>query len=138
LLEFQSDPVQDVTITGYVLNEEQTKLLMIYHERLDQWLPATGRLRDSEQPHEAAIREVLEGTGMAATPLDTQPYATTPHHHIYVLEADEAGVSPYELEERFDAQWLSRDEVLACRTISADAQAFARLNLRTVQVALPR
>jgi 8-oxo-dGTP pyrophosphatase MutT (NUDIX family) len=146
LLTFSSRPIRHVSVTGYVLNEDRTKLLMRYHERLDQWLPATGKLKDSELPHEAVVREVYEGTGLAATPLDVEasqildpvdgrrqaprPYVVSPDHHVYVLEASEDSVSPYDLEEHYDAQWLDRDELLRCRTIAEDARSFAAENLR--------
>ncbi len=58
--------VKHFTVTGYVTNKERTKLLMVHHKKLGKWLPAGGHLEPNELPHEAAIREVKEETGVQA------------------------------------------------------------------------
>ncbi len=46
----------------YVLNGE--KVLLLFHKKLKKWLPPGGHLDPGELPHEAAIREAAEETGL--------------------------------------------------------------------------
>lgn len=59
--------IQEFIGTGYVLNRAHTKILLIHHKKFDKWLPPGGHCDTNEAPHEAAIREVFEETGIKAT-----------------------------------------------------------------------
>jgi len=48
--------------TIYVVNDGAT--LLHEHERLDMWLPPGGHVERDELPHEAALRECREETGL--------------------------------------------------------------------------
>jgi ADP-ribose pyrophosphatase YjhB (NUDIX family) len=50
------------TATAYIISEERT--LLIYHRKLEKWLPPGGHIDPNELPSEAAKREVLEETGL--------------------------------------------------------------------------
>ncbi|MFC7177514.1 NUDIX hydrolase [Halosegnis marinus] len=50
--------------TVYVVNDGAT--LLHEHERLDMWLPPGGHIDRDELPHEAALRECHEETGIEA------------------------------------------------------------------------
>ncbi|MFA6064912.1 MAG: NUDIX domain-containing protein [archaeon] len=50
------------TATVFVIHEK--KLLLLKQERSKFWLLPGGHIEDNELPHEAAIREVLEETGL--------------------------------------------------------------------------
>jgi 8-oxo-dGTP pyrophosphatase MutT (NUDIX family) len=52
------------TATTYVVNDGATALHE--HERLGMWLPPGGHVDRDELPHETAVREVAEETGLAA------------------------------------------------------------------------
>lgn len=56
----------DFTATGYVMNRERSKMLLVYHKKLEKWVPPGGHLEDNELPHECALREVVEETGIRA------------------------------------------------------------------------
>jgi ADP-ribose pyrophosphatase YjhB (NUDIX family) len=43
---------------------ENQKTLLIYHAKLEKWLPPGGHVEANETPAEAARREVLEETGL--------------------------------------------------------------------------
>jgi len=45
------------------------KVLLIKHKRLGTWLPVGGELEPGETPAEAAVRELLEETGLSGTPV---------------------------------------------------------------------
>lgn len=50
------------TATVYILEEQ--KVLLVYHRKINKWLPAGGHVEPNETPAEAAIREALEETGL--------------------------------------------------------------------------
>lgn len=50
------------TATLYVLDDD--KVLMIFHRKLNKWLPPGGHVEENELPHEAALRECEEETGV--------------------------------------------------------------------------
>jgi len=44
------------TVTGLVLNVGQDKALVVYHKKLQLWLPAGGHVESDELSHEAAVK----------------------------------------------------------------------------------
>jgi 8-oxo-dGTP pyrophosphatase MutT (NUDIX family) len=54
--------IRQFTSTVYVL--DAGKVLMIFHRKLQKWLPPGGHVDPNELPTEAGIREVLEETGV--------------------------------------------------------------------------
>lgn len=55
-------------------------ILLVHHKRIGAWLPPGGHLLDFELPHEAAVRETLEETGVAvrALSLGAMPESADP------------------------------------------------------------
>lgn len=132
---------RDFTATGYVVNPARTKILVIFHKKLQKWLPAGGHMESNELPHEAALREVFEETGVMARIVSDDPnmglmgkvdcqiprpysvlYQIIPqnskdveHIHVdfvYAMEADESELK-CQLEEVSRVEWLTKDEILA-------------------------
>lgn len=128
------------TSTGYVVNPDRTKLLVIFHNKLQKWLPAGGHVEPNELPHEAAIREVFEETGVNARIISDDPdmglsgvvdcqiprpysilYQIIPesrkdveHIHVdfvYIMEAEESELK-IQLEEVSRVEWLTKEEIL--------------------------
>lgn len=54
--------LRQFTATAYIIESE--RVLMIYHRKLQKWLPPGGHIDENELPYEAAIREALEETGV--------------------------------------------------------------------------
>lgn len=52
------------TATMYVVHDGKT--ILHHHQGLDLWLPPGGHIARDELPHEAALREVREETGIEA------------------------------------------------------------------------
>lgn len=50
------------TATVYILHEKS--VLLLYHQKLNKWLPPGGHLEPNELPSDGARREALEETGL--------------------------------------------------------------------------
>lgn len=50
------------TATAYII--EFNKVLLLFHKKLNKWLPPGGHLEVNETPEEAVLREVKEETGL--------------------------------------------------------------------------
>lgn len=127
------------TTTGVVMNANWDKTLLIFHKKLQKWLPAGGHVDAGELPHDAVVREVFEETGVKATLLDACPdlalnrvteiQIPTPicvlheliparkdkpeHMHydfIYLLVAENEDLNP-QFEEVCQAGWFDINEI---------------------------
>jgi 8-oxo-dGTP pyrophosphatase MutT (NUDIX family) len=76
--------------TMYVVNDGAT--LLHEHEKLGMWLPPGGHIDRDELPHEAALRETYEETGLAPRivadcgPYDTEQVESMPQPAAFMLE----------------------------------------------------
>ena len=52
------------TVAVFVVHAE--RVLLHYHRKLGKWLPPGGHVEDNELPDDAAVREVVEETGVRA------------------------------------------------------------------------
>ncbi|HEY9868720.1 MAG TPA: NUDIX domain-containing protein [Candidatus Obscuribacterales bacterium] len=53
---------QHFTASAVVIDNDH--VLLVHHRRIGAWLPPGGHIDDFEMPHEAAVREVFEETGV--------------------------------------------------------------------------
>lgn len=62
-----TDPnlTRDFTVAVFVVHEK--RILLQFHKKLQRWLPPGGHIEPNELPDEAAIREVMEETGVVCT-----------------------------------------------------------------------
>lgn len=65
---------KSITATVYIVNNN--KVLLHKHKKYNTWFPIGGHLESNELPHEAAIREAKEETGLDITLVKTEnvPY----------------------------------------------------------------
>ncbi len=130
------------TTTGYTVNKERTKILLVHHRGLGKWLPPGGHIEENETPHEAVLREVYEETGIVASPITNdehdlelkgtkeaqipRPYALMyqiipkskkdiEHIHLdmmFVLEADDSVEVKAQYKEVHDVKWVAKTDLL--------------------------
>ena len=135
-------------VSGFVMNQSHTKLLMVFHKKLGGWVIPGGHLEKDECPSDGAKREVLEETGVEAKILNyseaniqssakeiqvPNPYVTLEefipekngkeaHIHIdfiYLAEADENQTLIKQEVEVNDVKWMTLAEVLDSNTFNS-------------------
>jgi ADP-ribose pyrophosphatase YjhB (NUDIX family) len=133
---------RDFTATTFVVHEGRTLLLL--HRKLGEWFPPGGHIDPNELPDEAAVREVLEETGLevelltAGWPLGhvrvlPQPYCillediSPDHQHIDLIyfARVRGGSLAHSEREAHGARWLTWDE-LADPEINEDIRELGR------------
>lgn len=143
------------TATGLVINRAGNKALLIFHKKLQLWLPAGGHVDQGELPHEAAIREVFEETGIRATiinaseALDLQAgteiqlpaprfvlhefipaYKDKPAHmhydFLYHMLAQSDDCMLNDIECE-SVEWFSKEQLLTCKTSEATRKMYCLL-----------
>lgn len=160
LIEYSTGMKKQFTATGYVVNQDRTRMLMIFHKTLQCWLPPGGHVDPDEYPGDAALREVFEETGVRARhvgayaldlelddPTEVQlptPFAMSaqliPESHkdvehihmdsMYLLVAeDDTDLTAQESEVQ-DAQWFTKNQVLALSETKDSIHTFAHKQLK--------
>ncbi len=61
----------DFIVNIFIVNEN--RVLLIYHRKLDKWLPIGGHIELNEDPEEALFREVKEECGLEIEVLADKP-----------------------------------------------------------------
>lgn len=142
------------TATTFVVNNNHT--LLHLHKSLGIWLPPGGHIDRDELPHEAAIREVKEETGLtvelygSTTSLVSDSVIKLPmpqhllleninpyHQHIdfiYFGWVNSSKLNP-QINEAQDFQWLSSDGLRQHENLPADVLA---LGLEVLEILGPQ
>ncbi|WP_022873868.1 NUDIX hydrolase [Nesterenkonia alba] len=159
LIDYAAGMKKQFTATGYVVNPERTRMLMIFHKGLQCWLPPGGHVDPDEFPSDTVLREIREETGVEAHhigtgSLDLQlngstesqlplPFAMAaqliPESHkdiehihmdmMYLLEAADDATITAQESEVDAAQWFTQQEILNGLTTTDSVHAFAREHL---------
>lgn len=129
---------RELVASCYILSKD-LKTLLIFHKKLKKWLPPGGHSDENELPHETALREVKEETGLTVNLIDTGPllidewnahsiprpflcllenipaYGTNPQHqHIDMIFIGKIDETSHEIESSMNS--LMREE--ECRWFS--------------------
>ena len=70
------------TASGLVI--VHANVLLIHHKRIGAWLPPGGHIQPGEMPHEAAVREVFEETGVEVAVLSEAVPNTASTEHFFL------------------------------------------------------
>ena len=73
------------TATGIVINSEK-QVLMIFHNKLNVWLPPGGHVEENELPDTAVLREIFEETGIKAIIMSAKQESHLADEHCRELE----------------------------------------------------
>lgn len=127
------------TVATFVLDTwgGEPRLLLLFHRKLQRWLPPGGHVNENELPDEAAVREVFEETGvrvelvgekaLPADPVGCPRQLVIPqgiqlediepgHQHIdlvYFARPISGNSAVRRNHESEQAAWFSREEVMA-------------------------
>ena len=135
--------------TGFVMNLDHSKMLMVHHKKLNKWAAPGGHIEADETPTEAALREIFEETGVKATILEnenaqlcpkigTETQLTTPyvmlseyvpehgvvkaHYHldfVFLCEADENERIERQEIEVNEVKWMTWQEIMEINTFDS-------------------
>ena len=128
---------------------ETNEILLVKHKRFGVWLPPGGLIEEGEAPHEAAVREALEETGIKIEIIPMEQGISVPHckelpRPFAVYAMDIAGEGNYilhdtiylcravggklsaQFEEVDDAGWFSYDEFKRMETFENTAVTVAK------------
>lgn len=127
---------REFVATTYIFKDD--KMLFVYHNKLKKWVPPGGHLNQNELPHEGAIREAYEETGLKINLLSYETFelnsdnatnlpkpflimlekvpefgAMSEHQHIDFIYGAEVleGDLLENAEETTGIQWFTLDEV---------------------------
>ncbi len=117
----------DFTVAIFIVHDG--KILLIYHRKLDKWLPLGGHIELDEDPEQAALREAKEESGLDVELLGERPPTTSPgtraliaprfldihrisdtHEHIgliYWARPRNSATVTLATEEHHDIRWCS-------------------------------
>ncbi|PWU15889.1 MAG: NUDIX hydrolase [Verrucomicrobia bacterium] len=130
----------DFTVSVFVVHE--SKVLLIHHRGLDQWLPLGGHIELDEDPEAAAHREALEESGLEVELLGERPPTTGPgtraliaprfldihritgtHEHIGMIywARPKNGNLKLAAAEHHDIRWCSNAELNGLEPAMSDA-----------------
>jgi len=144
------------TATGLVVNPGRDKVLVIYHKKLQLWLPAGGHVEVGEMPHEAVVREVFEETGikarvinasqeLALSSIESEYQIPAPlfvlHEHIPAYKDKDEHMHYdfiYAMETELDTccaneheveavKWVTKEQLHALKTTEATAKMYSML-----------
>lgn len=110
--------IRHFTASAVVLDEED-RVLLVHHNKIGLWLYPGGHVDPNEAPAEAAVREVVEETGVQAVVLGEATFA----HAAVASHAAPWAVIEMDVTDSKDGQHRHIDFVYVCRASGGDLAA---------------
>ncbi len=134
----------DYTVRGVIVHEG--KVLLLFHHKLDFWLPPGGHVELDETPIEAVYREIKEETGLTKEHLEL----VLPFKDNLALERDEqfseAHPMPFDIDvhtinegghQHIDLAYIFRSDTAAIRAEEGGAQELKWCTLEEMRELTP-
>ncbi|VYU36897.1 NUDIX domain-containing protein [Clostridium tertium] len=145
----RENPLAHITSSGYIVNKDKTKVLMIYHNIYKSWSWTGGHADGDDDLLYVAIKEAKEETGVKNIKaldnkifsLDVLPVPAhikrgkniASHLHLsvaYLLEADENDELVIKEDENSGVKWIPIDEVSKYSTEADMVKLYEKFNDR--------
>ncbi|MFA6408928.1 MAG: NUDIX domain-containing protein [Gammaproteobacteria bacterium] len=91
------------TATVYIVSD--AKVLLLEHKKMASWLPPGGHVEENELPSEAALREVMEETGLQVELITSKSFQEEKHY----LEVNDPRTSLIPCPWRFLLEEISQN-----------------------------
>jgi 8-oxo-dGTP pyrophosphatase MutT (NUDIX family) len=130
-----------VTASVLVTSTARSRVLLIYHGKLDRWLQPGGHAEPGEtDPVQIAVREVYEETGVILPPdqlrfFDIDIHSIPPHQdcpqHLHYDFRFSCEIEPNSIRRGSDAkraEWFSRDEAIRLASDEGITRMVAKLH----------
>ncbi len=122
---------QHFCATACIVNKNTSKILFVFHKKLQKWLFVGGHINDNESPEEAVLREVKEETNLDVNLLGERypreddfikPFAmqrniiNDKHIHMdifYIAIAENPNELKLEESEVERYKWYSKEEIVS-------------------------
>lgn len=113
--------------SGFVVNPEHTKMLVVYHKIYDGWIYPGGHADGEQDVLSVAVREVLEETGLNVKVLNKEIFSLNSlpvmahikrgkfipaHTHldtVFLMESDDSKPLVYREDESKGVKWVDLD-----------------------------
>lgn len=124
-----------VTVSGWVVNKDRTKVLMVYHNIYNSWSWLGGHADGEEELIKVALKEVSEESGLTSLrPVSEEIYSmeiltvnghvkkgkyVSSHLHLnftYLIEADENEPLRIKEDENSGVAWFGLEEAIEAST----------------------
>lgn len=127
----RENAIAHVTVSGWVVNKDRSKVLMVYHNIYDSWSWLGGHADGETDLLSVAVKEVKEESGLAEVHPVSEDIMSlevltvdghekkgryvTSHLHMnvtFLLEADSESVLSIKADENSDVAWFTPEEAL--------------------------
>ncbi|MDO5303406.1 MAG: NUDIX hydrolase [Clostridia bacterium] len=131
----RENAIAHVTVSGWVVNKDRSKVLMVYHNIYDSWSWLGGHADGETDLLSVAVKEVKEESGLAEVHPVSEDIMSlevltvdghekkgryvTSHLHMnvtFLLEADSESALSIKADENSDVAWFTPEEALGKST----------------------
>ena len=127
---------KSITATVYIVKDN--RILLHKHKKYNTWFPVGGHLKPNELPHEAAIREAKEETGLDIVLFETEHVANFDIGRVERIPEPFCLYHEADIDEQFlDFIFIgisSQQQVAPPLTESQEIRWFSREELETAEI----